>query len=211
MKRRFVVIDGVGGSGKSTQIELLRQSFPRAVFTKEPGGAERAEKLREILKSGDNKAGALSDFFLFWAARAEHMTRLIQPALSKGKIVITDRFDSSTFAMQIRGDKQKGLEKLFWPCREATLGKFIPDIYIILDVPPDVARERRRKRLNRTGSKKCDDRFDERDDVYQSRIRAGYKEFAKLMGKKAHVLDARKDIIETHQEIVRIIGSARHT
>lgn len=205
MKGRFFVIDGVGGAGKSTQIELLRQVLPKAVFTKEPGGAPRAEKIREVLKSGDDKAGALSDFFLFWAARAEHMTRLIAPAHSKGRVVISDRFDSSTFAMQVRGDKQKSLEKLFWQCREATLGKFIPDVYIILDAPTSLARERRNKRLNRNGIEKYDDRFDERDDAYQSRIRAGYKEFAKLLGAKAHVLDARKDIIETHQAILKIL------
>lgn len=205
MKGKFIVIDGLGGSGKSTQIELLKQILPEAVFTKEPGGAPRAEKLREVLKMGDDSAGALSDFFLFWAARAEHMHGLIVPALSKEKMVVSDRFDSSTFAMQVRGDKQKNLEKLFWQCREAMLGKFIPDAYIVLDIPPKIARERRKKRLGRTGSKKYDDRFDERDDAYQSRIRAGYKEFAKLLGPKTHVLDARKDIIETHQEILKIL------
>ncbi len=205
MKGRFFVIDGVGGSGKTTQIELLKQVLPKVIFTKEPGGAPRAEKLRDVLKAGDDKAGALSDFFLFWAARAEHMTRFITPALSKGRIVITDRFDSSTFAMQVRGDKQKILEKLFWQCREATLGKFIPDVYIILDAPTSLARERREKRLGRTGNEKYDDRFDERDDAYQSRIRAGYKEFAKRPGVNAHVLDARKDIIETHQAILKIL------
>lgn len=205
MKGRFFVIDGVGGSGKTTQIELLKQILPKAVFTEEPGGAPRAEKIREVLKAGDDKAGALSDFFLFWAARAEHVTRFISPALSKRKLVITDRFDSSTFAMQMRGDKQKSLEKLFWQCREATLGKFIPDAYIILDAPTNLARERRKKRLGRTGSEKYDDRFDERDNAYQTRIRAGYKEFAKRLGTKAHVLDARKDIIETHQDILKIL------
>jgi dTMP kinase len=211
MRGLFIVIDGVGGSGKSTQIELLKQKFPHAIFTKEPGGARRAEKIREVLKSGDDTAGALSDFFLFWAARAEHMTRLIEPALKKGKMVVCDRFDSSTFAMQVRGDKQKGLEKLFWQCREATLGKFTPDVYIMLDVPTDIAKIRRKRRLDRMGSQKYDDRFDERDNAYQSRIRAGYKEFAKLLGKKAVVLDARNDIIQTHQEIVSVLNTVpRH-
>lgn len=205
MKGRFFVIDGVGGSGKTTQIELLKQKLPKAVFTKEPGGAPRAEKIREVLKAGDDKAGALSDFFLFWAARAEHMTRLIVPALSKGRTVISDRFDSSTFAMQVRGDRQKSLEKLFWQCREATLGKLMPDVYIMLDTPTELARERRKKRLDRTGSDKYADRFDERDNAYQTRIRAGYKEFAKQLGPKARVLDARRDIIETHQDILKIL------
>src|SRR5262245_37073469 len=104
-KGLFIVIDGLGGSGKSTQMELLKRRLPKALFTKEPGGAPRAEKIRSILKEGDGTApDPMTDFFLFWAARAEHMARLIKPALSKGRTVFSDRFDSSTFAMQIRGD-----------------------------------------------------------------------------------------------------------
>lgn len=201
MKGRFFVIDGVGGSGKTTQVELLKQVLDaRAVFTHEPGGAPRAEKIRDILKSGGGKEPhPLTDFFLFWAARAEHVNERIIPAVKKGKTIVCDRFDSSTFAMQIRGDKQKSLEKLFWQCREHTLKGVEPDLYILLDADPKIVRARRR------GRREGEDRFDERDSAYQSRIRAGYKEFAKLMGKKAHVLDARRDIIQTHQEIVSII------
>jgi dTMP kinase len=201
MKGRFVVIDGVGGSGKTTQVELLKQVLgAKAVFTHEPGGAPRAEKIRDILKSGGGKEPhPLTDFFLFWAARAEHVNEKIIPALKKGKIVVCDRFDSSTFAMQIRGDKQKSLEKLFWQCREHTLKGTEPDLYILLDADPTIVRARRR------GRREGEDRFDERDNAYQSRIRAGYKEFAKHLGVKAHVLDAKKDIIETHQEILKIV------
>lgn len=205
MKRGlFVVIDGLGGSGKSAQIEALKKRLPNAVFTKEPGGAPRAEKIRKVLKSGDDEAGPLSDFFLFWAARAEHMTRLIQPALIKGKVVVTDRFDSSTFAMQIRGDNQKKLEKLFSSCRDATLGKFVPDIYIFLDVSPATARARRVNRLDREGDDKYNDRFDEREEAYQKRVRAGYKEFAKKV--KGHIVDASRSFEEVHEEIWKIIS-----
>lgn len=201
MKGRFFVIDGVGGSGKTTQVELLKQVLgKRAIFTHEPGGAPRAEKIRDILKSGGGKEPhPLTDFFLFWAARAEHVNEKIIPALRKGKTVISDRFDSSTFAMQIRGDKQKSLEKLFWQCREHMLKDVAPDLYILLDADHALVRARRR------GRKEGEDRFDERDNAYQARIRAGYKEFATRLGAKAHVLDAKKDIIETHQEILKIL------
>jgi dTMP kinase len=199
MKRGlFVVIDGLGGSGKSTQMELLKRRLPKGVFTKEPGGAPRAERIRAILKEGDGKApDPMADFCLFWAARAEHMASLIRPALSKGKVVVSDRFDSSTFAMQVRGELRKDLEKFFWQCREALLGIFTPDLYIILDTASGVAKNRR------IGRRQGEDRFDERGEGYQRRVRAGYKEFAKKIG--GHVIDATQGPDEMHEQIWRIV------
>lgn len=205
MKRGlFVVIDGLGGSGKSTQIELLKKRLKKAVYTKEPGGAPRAERIRAVLKGSDGSAlDPLTDFFLFWAARAEHMTALIKPALLKGKVVFCDRFDSSTFAMQVRGETQEGLEKFFWECRKASLGKFTPDIYIILDTPHGIAKDRRVSRLDRLGRRKNDDRFDERGEDYQKKVRAGYKEFAKKV--RGHVIDASQGPDDIHAQIWRIV------
>lgn len=197
-KGLFIVIDGLGGSGKSTQMELMKRQLPKAVFTKEPGGAPRAEKIRQILKEGDGTPpDPMTDFFLFWAARAEHMASLIRPALSKGKVVFSDRFDSSTFAMQIRGDQQKKMEKFFWQTRKETLGKFEPDCYIILDTASGVARSRRE------GRKQGEDRFDDRGDAYQRRVRAGYIEFAKRM--KGRVIAANQGPDDIHAQIWKIV------
>jgi dTMP kinase len=197
-KGQFIVIDGLGGSGKSTQMELLKKRLSKAVYTKEPGGAPRAERIRSILKEGDGvPPDPLTDFFLFWAGRAEHMNAIIKPALSKGKNVFCDRFDSSTFAMQIRGDKRKDLEKFFWQCREVTLGAYEPDCYIVLDTPHGIARERR------IGRQHGEDRFDDREDSYQKRVRAGYKEFAAAVG--GHVVDASQGPDEIHAQVWKIV------
>jgi dTMP kinase len=194
----FIVIDGLGGSGKTTQLELLRGRLPKALYTKEPGGAPRAERIRAILKEGDGTPpDAMTDFFLFWAARAEHMAALIRPALSKGRVVFSDRFDSSTFAMQIRGDQQKNLEKFFWQTREATLGAYTPDCYIILDTASGTARSRR------VGRKPGEDRFDEKSVAYQRRVRDGYIEFARKM--KGHVVAANQGPDDTHGQIWKIV------
>jgi dTMP kinase len=179
-------------------MELMKRRLPKAVFTKEPGGAPRAEKIRQILKEGDGTPpDPMTDFFLFWAARAEHMASLIRPALSKGKVVFSDRFDSSTFAMQIRGDQQKKMEKFFWQTRKETLGKFEPDCYIILDTASGVARSRRE------GRKQGEDRFDDRGDAYQRRVRAGYIEFAKRM--KGRVIAANQGPDDIHAQIWKIV------
>ncbi|MBI5469710.1 dTMP kinase [Candidatus Kaiserbacteria bacterium] len=197
---RFIVIDGLGGSGKTTQIELLKKRLPDAVFTHEPGGAPRAEKIRAILKEGDGaKLDPLTDFFLFWAARAEHMTALIRPALEEGKTVVSDRFDSSTFAMQVRGDEQPNLSDFFWQCREATLGDAKPNCYIVLDIDPGKAHTRRDSRHRLPG----EDRFDERNDAYQERVRQGYKEFAAKVG--GHVIDASRTPKEIDVDMWKII------
>jgi dTMP kinase len=201
MKGRFFVIDGIGGLGKSTQIELLKKRLgSKALFTHEPGGTPHAEKLRTFLRTVDGPEPApLMDFFLFWAARADHVAKKIRPALKKGKHVVSDRFDSSTFAMQIRGDKNANWEHLFWMCRETTLGGAKPDAYILIDGPVALARSRRGSRS------RTEDRFDERDDAYQNRIRNGYLEFAKKIGSRAHVVSAECTPEELHEKVWKVV------
>lgn len=201
MKGRFFVIDGLGGLGKSTQIEMLKKRLGEtAVFTHEPGGTPHAEKLRSFVRTVDGPEPApLMDFFIFWASRADHVVKKIAPAVKAGKIVICDRFDSSTFAMQVRGDQNKGWEKFFWECRKYTLGKMEPDAYIFIDGPVELARNRRGDRS------KTEDRFDERADAYQKRIRKGYLEFAKKIGKRAYVVKADRTPEAVHEEIWKIV------
>lgn len=201
-KGRFFVIDGLGGLGKSTQIELLKKRLgSKAVFTYEPGGTPHADKLRAFVKSVDGpEPDPLMDFFLFWAARADHVQKKITPALREGKIVVCDRFDSSTFAMQIRGDKNKKWEQFFWTCREVTLGRIQPDAYIFIDGAVELARSRRGSRS------KTEDRFDERKDAYQNRIRKGYLEFAKKLGKCAHIVQAADTPEEVQSQIWKIVS-----
>ena len=200
------MLDGLGGSGKSTQLELLKKRLPAdTIFTHEPGGSPRSEKIRTILKEGDGQSiDPLTDFFLFWAARAEHMAARVKPALSDGKVVISDRFDSSTFAMQVRGEEKDDLEKFFWECRDATLGRFAPDCYIILNVDTRLAHARRE------GRQAGEDRFDERNDAYQLRVTNGYKEFADRIGPNAHIIDASRTPPEIDTDIWRILEPLIH-
>lgn len=199
-KGTFIVIDGLGGAGKTTQIELLKKHLPAdTIFTHEPGGTHRAEKIRTLLKEGDGAKDPFSDFFLFWAARSEHVSAIIRPALETGKIVVSDRFDSSTFAMQVRGDERPDLENLFWECRKTVLGDCIPDHYIILSIDPERAHGRRDAR----GLAEGEDRFDERAESYQKRVSEGYKEFAKKMN--GHIVESGRTPSEVDQDLWKII------
>ncbi len=187
-KGKFIVIDGIGGCGKTTHAKSLQARMGKnTVLTHEPGGAPLAEKIRKLLLHDlIPTADVTTQFFLFWTARTEHMREKIVPALRAGKNVICDRFDSSTFAFQLFGEKHPELTKLFWDARTAVLGNNEPDAYIILDIPVEVAEKRR------AGRKPQKDRFDEKDRAYQARVREGFKKFAKAIGKQAHIVNANR-------------------
>ncbi|MDP2648610.1 MAG: dTMP kinase [bacterium] len=197
----FIVIDGMDGSGKSTEVKLLRKDLRgrRALFTHEPGGTPHAEKIRRVLLT--HKAGkrdAFTDFFLFWAARSAHVREAIIPALKAGKVVVSDRFDSSTYAFQVRAEKHPELENPFWECRRAVLGKYTPDAYIILDLPAIVSARRRR-----TDRSKKLTTFDKQKLAYHERVRAGVKKFKP--DAKVYSINANRGIEEVHADVRRIV------
>ena len=202
-KARFIVIDGIGGSGKTALAKALCARIGRrALYTHEPGGAPYAEKIRTVLLKGLGPvANPLADFFLFWAARAEHIRDRIAPALRARRVVVSDRFDSSTFAFQVCGEKHSELEALFWEAREAALGTIVPDAYILLDLPVEVAATRRAKRA------KVKDRFDEREAAFQKRVRAGFKRFARARSSRTYVVDANRPREAVEKEVWNIVRS----
>src|SRR3989344_7639591 len=118
-KGKFIVIDGIDGSGKGTQVKLLKRALGKnTIFTHEPGGTPKAEAIRKLLLERKKEFSTpLADFLLFWAARADHVEKVILPALRAGKNVITDRFDSSTLAFQICAEQAPELKSLFEECR----------------------------------------------------------------------------------------------
>ncbi len=201
MKGKFIVIDGIDGSGKTTELKLLKRELrgKPAFFTYEPGGTPHAEKIRKVLLT--HKAGKrdpLADFFLFWAARAAHMNEAIIPALERGRIVISDRFDSSTYAFQVIAERRSELETAFWACRKAVLGENAPDAYIILDLDPKAAMQYR----TRDKSKMLNS-FDKQSLAYHERVRAGFKKFKP--GAKTYFVDANRSLEEVHADVARIV------
>lgn len=191
-KGKFIVVDSGEGAGKTTQIKRAQELFgDRVVLTREPGGSPYAEEIRNIILKSPNagQADAKTLFALFWAARADHLKNTILPALKEGKIVISDRFDSSTFAYQIVAQDARELENFFWQMRDFYLGDIKPDLYIYFDIDPKIG-------LSRKNGQGAEERnhFEDRQIEFHNALRGGYKEFVKHV---PHVvIDASKPIDE---------------
>ncbi|MCX6717094.1 MAG: dTMP kinase, partial [Candidatus Taylorbacteria bacterium] len=145
-KGLFIVVDSGEGAGKTSQLNRAKEVFGDSlVLTREPCGSPYAEEIRNIILKSPNagQADANTLFALFWAARADHMKNTIIPALEAGKTVISDRFDSSTFAYQIIAQEAKELKDFFWQMRDFYLGDLKPDIYIYFDIDPVIGLARK--------------------------------------------------------------------
>lgn len=204
-KGQFLVIDGIDGSGKSTEILLLKNELSKigadTLFTDEPGGTPKAEEIRKALLGKNSTPSTPStDFFLFWAARASHVEQAIIPAFRAGRNVISDRFDSSTFAFQVCAEKHLELEDLFYECRKAILSECIPDAYIFLDLPVSEAIARRE-----SDSTKAMDSFDKKGSEYHERVRDGFKKFKPGGKSKVFLVDASRAPEEVHKEVWSIV------
>lgn len=202
---KFIVIDGMDGSGKGTQIELLKKKLEgrNVLFTREPGGSPKAEEIRRmILTPGGPASNPVCDFFLFWAARGSHIQDVVSPARNAGRHVICDRYDSSTFAFQIKGEGvEEWLGYLFQDIRQRLpAGKYYPDLYIVLDLPAEVAYERRKKDAEQEKSK-----FDIKPLDYHKRVRWGFQVFGKTFALTRFV-NAERTPEEIHQDVWEIVS-----
>ncbi|HVV15242.1 MAG TPA: dTMP kinase [Candidatus Paceibacterota bacterium] len=201
---KFIVIDGMDGSGKGTQIKLLQERLADkgVLFTREPGGSPLGEEIREILlRTEGNSRGPLADLFLFFASRASHVEDTVTPARERGTHVISDRYASSTYAFQAYGEEKRELLPLFDAVMHSLdRAKYWPDLYLILDLPGEMAYERRRKDAAQAKSG-----FDLKPLAYHERTREGFKAFAKSYG-PVEFVDASRSPQEIHADIWNIVA-----
>ncbi len=166
----FIVVEGPEGAGKSTLARWLGARFAAeglpVVTVRQPGGTPVAEAARKVALKFPHEMSPVAELYLFLAARADVVQRVIRPALEAGQVVVADRFDLSTMAYQVAG---AGLpsDEVAQAIRLAT-GGLVPDLTLVLDVPVDVGRARQR------AARKVQDRFERQDDaVLDAYRRAG--------------------------------------
>lgn len=202
MSGKFISFEGGEGSGKSTQLRLLALAFEKSglpfLATREPGGSAGAEKIRSLLVSGEvDSWDALTETLLFNAARADHINKLIKPAMMQRKTVICDRFLDSTIVYQGIG---KGLGTDYIKSLHHMLfGNFMPDLTIILDIKPEDGLARAAKRSDN------ENRFEQLDIEFHQKIRAGFLKIAEMETQRCVVFDANQDTDKIHKQIIETI------
>ena len=195
MAGRLIAIEGIDGSGKTSQIRLLAgdgESTGALVVTSEPGSTTLGAQLRSLLLRPDLPPVAeRSEALLMAADRAQHVAEVVAPALAAGRWVVTDRFSGSTLAYQGYG-RGLDLEELKRLVSWATAG-VTPDLNVLVDVPLDVARARRR-----SGE---DDRLESLDEAFHERVRRGYLALAEADPARWVVVDGVGDLLDVAERL----------
>jgi dTMP kinase len=192
---RFITLEGIDGAGKSSHLDFLcaqvRSRGHEAVLTREPGGTAAGEKVREVVLHAAMNAKA--EALLMFAARAEHVASVVEPALAAGRWVVCDRFSDATYAYQCGGrglprDFVVGLERLVHPGLQ-------PDATFLFDVDPAVAFERQRARS------RAPDKFESEQAAFFVRVREAYLERAREHSRRFHLIDASGDLQQVRDRI----------
>jgi dTMP kinase len=196
MRGKFITFEGGDGSGKSTHAQLLAKRLQTlglaVVVTREPGGSTGAEIIRHILLSGIAKPlGPETEAILFAAARDDHVRNMILPAIKAGKWVICDRFIDSTRVYQ--GAVGKVDQRLIRSLERVTVGRVVPNLTFILDVPATVGLARAKQRR---GAGKAD-RFEAEDVKFHENLRQAYRTLAEEEPKRCVIVDGRapRDVV----------------
>jgi dTMP kinase len=199
---RFITVEGGEGVGKTTQctylLEILREYQVEAILTREPGGSEGADQIRQLLVTGpEDRWDALAETLLLFAARRDHLVRTIMPALEGGIWVICDRFGDSTLAYQGFGH---GIDlKFLKDMSRKVTGDLNPDITFILDAPTKIGIARALKRGG------MENRFESLLTEFHEKARLGFKQIAVDEPHRCHVVNATKSINSVKAEIATIL------
>jgi dTMP kinase len=194
----FITVEGIEGVGKSTQVKLiadyLRSRDQSVVETREPGGTVVGELIREVvLNKAPAKMAPTTELLLMFAARAEHLDKVICPALAAGHCVVSDRFTDASYAYQGagRGIAQSRIAIL----EDYVQGSLRPDLTLLLDAPVDIA-------LARANHRGVVNRFEEDEDLrFFEAVRKGYLELARIYSDRFRVVDATQPIDKLMDQI----------
>ena len=201
MVGKFITIEGIDGVGKTTNIkfiaELLTSNNHDVVVTREPGGTELGEILRDLLKA-DRQMASMTELLLMFASRAQHVAEVIQPALTAGKYVLCDRFTDATIAYQGGG---RGIDlKKIKTLEQLVLGNLQPDLTILLDAPITIGAERSKQRS-------VADRFEQENADFFNKVRQAYLQLAANEPNRFKIINASKELNAVQAAIKQVVFS----
>ncbi len=202
-KSAFISFEGIDGSGKTTQLELLAEQLRteghQVLLTREPGGSPGAEEIRTLVLQGDpDRWSAETELLLFTAARRDHLERTILPALAARKIVLCDRFADSTRMYQglSRGDLRQAVDTL-----HALMIGTEPDLTVLIDINPALGLRRAKSRHG------TEERFEDFGESLQARMRQGFLTLAAEQPHRIRVVDGDRSIEDVAQDISNLVQS----
>jgi len=196
----FVSLEGIDGSGKSTQAKLLAEALgPETVLVREPGGTAAAERVRELLADGELELDPMAELLLFCAARADLVRRAIRPALEAGRDVVSDRFADSSAAYQ-GGGRGLGID-LAERLSEAAAEGLRPDLTLLIWIHPEQAAQR-------SGG---EDRFEAAGLEFQRAVASAYEEIAVRHADRVVKVDGSGSVEEVHERVMAAVHDRRGT
>ena len=203
MKGKFITVEGIEGVGKTTNIDFIHQQLQAAgrdvVLTREPGGTPLAEAIRGLLLDpAYTGMDSTCELQLMFAARAEHLAKVVWPALEQGQWVLCDRFTDATYAYQGGG---RGIDSgVIARLEELVQGDFRPDLTLLLDVPVEIG-------LARASKRGALDRFEQEKVAFFERVRNTYLEMAQRSPDRYRVIDASLPLNDVQNQIAAILST----
>ena len=203
---KFITLEGGEGVGKTTNLAFIRDWLEGhgvdLVVTREPGGTPLSEAVRALLLDNAYQGmDVTAELLLVFAARAEHINRLIRPALARGQWVLSDRFTDASFAYQGAG-REMGEDRIAW-LEHFVQDGFGPDLTLLLDVDPVVGMQRVDARAER-------DRFENEQQAFFERVRSGYLARAEAEPSRFAVINAGQSLDAVQQDIAQALREAMH-
>ena len=201
MAGKFITIEGQDGAGKSTNLEVIKNCLENAgvsvIVTREPGGTKLGEALRGLLLADkDNLVGDMAELLIMFAARAQHLKEVIEPALARGEWVLCDRFTDATYAYQ--GGGREMSTSIIEALERIVQGQRRPDLTLLLDLPVEISTQR-------AGDRSAPDRFEIQAQRFKERVRQMYLKLQREEPNRIRVIDASQSLTEVNQLVTSMI------